>query len=171
MQALVGQEVPFDHGRQQMKLLANLEVTAQAVERTAEAIGRDIAGGQPAHTREAKLGCVFTQTTWDEEGYPIRDPDSTTYTGAIETVEDFGPRLYLEAWNRGWSRAARKVVSVAVKKGTILAAMAVTGLQPFNWSLSLLIGRLVQNGPESSRARRCWARRSEPLTARTDLRS
>ena len=26
--------------------------------------------GQPAHTREAKLGCVFTQTTGDEEGYP-----------------------------------------------------------------------------------------------------
>src|SRR3984893_18466930 len=25
--------------------------------------------GQPAHTREAKLGCVFTQTTVDEEGY------------------------------------------------------------------------------------------------------
>jgi hypothetical protein len=32
--------------------------------------------GQPAHTREAKLGCVFTQTTWDKEGYPIRDPHS-----------------------------------------------------------------------------------------------
>jgi hypothetical protein len=30
--------------------------------------------GQPAHTREAKLGCVFIQTTWDKEGYPIRDP-------------------------------------------------------------------------------------------------
>src|SRR5207245_1106789 len=26
------------------------------------------------------------------------------------------------------------------------------------------------NGPEPSRARRCWARRSEPLTARTVLR-
>ena len=24
--------------------------------------------GQPAHTREAKLGCVFTQTRWDDEG-------------------------------------------------------------------------------------------------------
>src|SRR5215831_5387583 len=42
--------------------------------------------GQPAHTREAKLGCVFTQTTWDEEGFAIRDADSTTYTGAIETA-------------------------------------------------------------------------------------
>src|ERR1035441_5734738 len=66
--------------------------------------------GEPAHTREAKLGCVFIQTKWDAEGYPIRDPDSTTYTGAIEPAEEFGKRLYLEAWNRGWSRAEKKVV-------------------------------------------------------------
>jgi hypothetical protein len=159
MQAFVGQEAAFDHGRRHMKLLADLEVTAKAVERTAEAIGEDIVAreqaeiqravqldlpivigpqvpilyvqmdgtgvpvvkketagrqgktdGQPAHTREAKLGCVFTQTKWDEEGYPIRDPDSTTYTGAIETAEEFGKRLYLEAWNRGWSHAKKKVV-------------------------------------------------------------
>ena len=32
------------------------------------------------------------------------------YTGAIETAEDFGKRIYLEAWNRGWSRAEKKVV-------------------------------------------------------------
>jgi hypothetical protein len=66
--------------------------------------------GQPAPTREAKLGCVFTQTGWDAEGYPIRDPDSTTYTGAIETAEEFGKRLYVEAWKRGWSRAENRVV-------------------------------------------------------------
>ena len=66
--------------------------------------------GKPAHTREVKLGCVFTQTGWDEEGYPIRDLSSTTYTGAIETVDEFGKRIYLEAWNRGWPRAAKKVV-------------------------------------------------------------
>ena len=159
MQAVVGQEAPFDHGRQQMKLLADLEVTSKAVERTAEAIGENIAAreqqeiqramqldlpiivgepvrilyvqmdgtgvpvvkketvgrkgktdGQPAHTREVKLGCVFTQTTWDKDGFAIRDLDSTTYTGAIETAEEFGKRLYLEAWNRGWSRAEKKVV-------------------------------------------------------------
>ena len=127
MLATVGQEAPFDPGRQQMKLLANLEVTTKAVERTAEAMGEDLAaraqaeiqramqldlpilvgepipllyvqvdgtGGpvvnketlgrqgqtpaEPAHTCEAKWGCVFTQTTWDQEGYAIRDPDSTT---------------------------------------------------------------------------------------------
>jgi hypothetical protein len=159
MQATVGQDAPFDHGRQQMKILADLEVTTKAVERAAEEIGEDIAAreqqeiqravqldlpmivgeavpilyvqmdgtgvpvvkketvgrqgktpDQPAHTREAKLGCVFTQTAWDQEGYPIRDPDSTTYVGAIETAEEFGKRLYLEAWKRGWSRAQKKVV-------------------------------------------------------------
>jgi hypothetical protein len=159
MQALVGQEAPFDHGREQMQLLAGLEVTTKSVERTAEAIGADIAQreqgeiqkalqldlpviagepmpilyvqmdgtgvpvvkketagrqgkteGQPAHTREAKLGCVFTQTTWDKEGYAIRDPDSTTYTGALETAVEFGKRIYREALKRGWSRAKKKVV-------------------------------------------------------------
>lgn len=159
MQALVGQEAPFDHGRQQMKLLADLEVTTKAVERTAESVGEDIAAreqeeiqravqldlpivvgqpipvlyiqldgtgvpvvkketadregkteGQPAHTREVKLGCAFTQTTCDKEGYAIRDPDSTTYVAAIETAEEFGKRIYLEAWKSGWSRAEKKVV-------------------------------------------------------------
>ena len=57
--------------------------------------------GLPAHTREAKLGCVFTQTKWDNEGHAIRDPDSTTYTAAIENAEQFGKRLYVEAWKRG----------------------------------------------------------------------
>jgi hypothetical protein len=66
--------------------------------------------GQPARTREAKLGCVFTQTTVDEEGYPIRDESSTTYVGAIESCEEFGCRLYAEAWQRGWARAEKKVV-------------------------------------------------------------
>jgi hypothetical protein len=159
MQALVGQQAPFDHGREQLKVLAGLEVTTKSVERSAETIGADIAqqeqqqirravqldlpipvgppipilyvqmdgtgvpvvkketlgrqgkiAGQPAHTREAKLGCVFTQTTWDKKGYAIRDPDSTTYTGAIETAVEFGQRLYREALKRGWHRAKKKVV-------------------------------------------------------------
>ena len=159
MQAVVGQAAPFEHGREQLQLLAGLEVTAKSVERMAESIGEDMAAreqaeiqravqldlpivvgepipvlyvemdgtgvpvvkketvgrkgktpGQPAHTREVKLGCVFTQTTHDQEGFAIRDSDSTTYTGAIETAEEFGKRLYLEAWKRGWNRAQKKVV-------------------------------------------------------------
>ena len=157
--ALVGQQAPFDHGREQMQVLAGLTVTTKSVERIAEAMGSDIAwreqaeidqalqldlpvltgapipvvyvqmdgtgipvgkketvgrpgkrDGQPAHTREVKLGCVFTQTRWDEKGFALRDPDSTTFTRAIETAEEFGKRIYREALQRGWSRARKKVV-------------------------------------------------------------
>lgn len=159
MLARVGHDGPFDQGRQHLELLANLTVTTKAVERTAEAIGQDIAAqeqkqthqagqgnlpgmqgplipllyvqfdgtgvpmvrpetqgragkveGEPAHTREAKLGCVFTQTALDEKGRPVREEASTTYTGAIETAEEFGHRLYAEACRRGWDRAHKKVI-------------------------------------------------------------
>jgi len=63
-----------------------------------------------AKTREAKLGCVFTQTAFDENGRPIRDPASTTFTGAIETAAEFGWRLYTEAVRRGLFEAKRVVV-------------------------------------------------------------
>lgn len=159
MEAVVGSDAPFGRGCEPLKLLAGLDVTAKAIERTAETIGDDIAQrelediarakqlvlpavskqnipklyvlmdgtgvpavpaetqgragkieGQRAHTRECKLACVFTQTTVDYEGRPIRDPDSTTYTGAIETAEDFGPRIYTEAWRRGWEWATLRIV-------------------------------------------------------------
>jgi len=159
MFAAAGCEAPFAQGRDQIKLLAGLEVTAKAVERTAESIGKDIEAqqqkdiqsakqlhlpvvsgppipylyvqmdgtqvpvvkaetegrvgrtpGQPARTRECKLGAVFTQATVDDRGRPVRDEDSTTYVGAIETAEEFGLRMYTEAWNRGWDRAAIRVV-------------------------------------------------------------
>jgi len=66
--------------------------------------------GQLARTRECKLGAVFTQTDVDAQSRPVRDEHSTTYVGAIETAEEFGLRLYTEAWNRGWDRATIKVV-------------------------------------------------------------
>jgi hypothetical protein len=66
--------------------------------------------GQGARTREVKLACVFTQTKCNDKGRPIRDENSTTYVGAIETAEEFGPRVYTEAWERGWSQAVIKVV-------------------------------------------------------------
>ena len=58
-----------------------------------------------ARTREAKLGCVFTQVGLDKEGYPQRDPDSTTYVGAIESSTCFGWRMYAEALRRGLNQA------------------------------------------------------------------
>jgi hypothetical protein len=42
MMAVVGSESSFDGGREQLRLLAGLEVTTKAVERHAEAIGSDI---------------------------------------------------------------------------------------------------------------------------------
>jgi hypothetical protein len=66
--------------------------------------------GQRARTRECKLGAVFTQTTVDKDGRPIRDPDSTTYVGAVETADEFGYRIYAEAWRRGWEWATTRIV-------------------------------------------------------------
>lgn len=63
-----------------------------------------------AKTREAKLGCVFTQTAFDEKGRPVRDPASTTFTGAIETAPQFSERIYAEAVRRGLFQAKRVVV-------------------------------------------------------------
>jgi hypothetical protein len=62
-----------------------------------------------ARTREAKLGCVFTQVGVDDEGPPQRDPDSTTYVGAIESSACFGWRLYAEAVRRGLDRAQQVI--------------------------------------------------------------
>jgi len=63
-----------------------------------------------AKTREAKLGCVFTQTAFDKKGRPIRDPASTSFTGAIETAAEFGWRIYPEAIRRGLFEAARVAI-------------------------------------------------------------
>jgi len=116
LQAIVARRRPSIMAAEQMRVLAGLEVTTKSVERTAEAIGADIAqreqgeiqksppvgaargcrradahpvradgwdgcpvvkketvgrqgkcAGQPAHTREVKLGCVFSQTRWDKQ--------------------------------------------------------------------------------------------------------
>lgn len=62
-----------------------------------------------AKTREAKLGCVFTQTRCDQEGLPQRDYSSTTYVGSFEAAPAFGLRVRDEARRRGLSRAHKVV--------------------------------------------------------------
>jgi hypothetical protein len=74
-----------------------------------ETAGRKGKEGDPK-TREAKLGCVFTQVETDSDGFPLREEGSTTYTGAIETAEVFGERLYAEALARGLLNAELVVV-------------------------------------------------------------
>lgn len=71
-----------------------------------------VKGKQPdgsAHTREAKLGCAFTQTTCDAEGRPQRDPDSTTYVGTYDGCREIGILLRAEALRRGYAQAQTTV--------------------------------------------------------------
>jgi hypothetical protein len=75
-----------------------------------ETEGRMGKEGQPARTREAKLGCVFTSIGVNQQDRPVRDEASTSYTGTIETAREFGRRIYREAFQRGWPRALIKVV-------------------------------------------------------------
>jgi len=156
MMSRVGSKQSFEKGRQDLKELAELEVTAKQVERISEQMGQQAkswqappwqpsgsdklvllksisklyiaydgtgvpvvpresegrAGKQTpqAKTREAKLGCVFTQTTLDQQGQPLRDENSTSYVGAIETAEAFGLRIYAEAARRGLEHAQRVIV-------------------------------------------------------------
>jgi hypothetical protein len=63
-----------------------------------------------AKSREAKLGCIFTQTKVDEKGFPVRDEDSTSYVGGIESPDVFGSRLYGEALRRGLEKAQKVCV-------------------------------------------------------------
>lgn len=156
MMSRVGSKESFQNGRQDLKELASLEVTAKQVERVSEQLGQQAqswqaptcglggsdkvvklksipklyiaydgtgvpvvaretegrAGKQSpqAKTREAKLGCVFTQTALDEQKQPVRDEGSTTYVGAIEAAESFGLRIYTEAVRRGLEHAQRVIV-------------------------------------------------------------
>jgi hypothetical protein len=88
--------------------------------RASEVAGR--AGKQPdglAKTREAKLVTMWTAESRDEEGKPIRDAGSITYSAAIEsaavpdaspTRSDFADRVLREATRRGFTAAACHVI-------------------------------------------------------------
>ena len=72
-------------------------------------------GKQPdgtAKTRQAYLGCVFTQHKVDEKGHPIRDWESTTYVSSLQSIHEFGPLLRQEALRRGMAKAAQVVLLI-----------------------------------------------------------
>ena len=120
---IVGDQVELFHRVQAEATLSDKVIPIKAVPRlyvsmdgtgvpvvkreTADRRGKD--GGQ-AKTREAKLGCIFTQTCFDQQKRPIRDEQSTSYVGAIETADDFATRLYNEAKRRGVDRAGEVCV-------------------------------------------------------------
>jgi len=81
-------------------------------------VGRELRGRKgkqsdgTAKTREAKLGCVFTQHGRDEQGRPVRDAASTTYVGSFQPASEFGALIRQEALRRGMARALKVVVLV-----------------------------------------------------------
>lgn len=107
---ILRQEPPVTKRKTIPVLYVSYDGTGVPMTRT-ELAGRR--GKQPdgsARTREAKLGCVFTQTTRDADGRPVRDPGSTSFVAAIESSEVFGRRIYAEAVRRGLYQAERVVV-------------------------------------------------------------
>jgi len=86
--------------------------------RKEELAGR--AGKQPdgsAKTRQAYLGCVFTQHRTDEEGHPVRDYESTTYVSSFSPIEEFGPCLRQDAIRRGLALALQVVLLIDGAEG------------------------------------------------------
>jgi hypothetical protein len=159
MVGLAAALVSFAESSELMQALAGVPVNAKQVERTAEALGREIAqderdvvepappaaptmylgmdgtgvplraselagraGKQPdgsSKTREGKLCTVWTAEACDDEGTPVRDPGSVTYSAAIESAasrdpdeqpSDFAQRVDREGRRRGFEHAPRRVV-------------------------------------------------------------
>ena len=76
-----------------------------------EAEGRKGKGDDgKARTREIKLACLFTQTKLDQDGRPVRDPDSSTYLATFEPADRFGVLVAAEARRRGIERIRQPVV-------------------------------------------------------------
>jgi len=63
-----------------------------------------------ARTREVKLACLFTQTTLDEEGRPVRDPDTASYVHTLASSEQFTTLVHAEARRRGAEHIRQLVV-------------------------------------------------------------
>ena len=161
MVGTVGAMVSFQEGSELLTELAGVPVDAKQVERTAEALGKEIAederlhsepldslplprtlylgmdgtgiplraeelvgrtGKQPdgsAKTGEVKLCTIWSAESLDEEGTPIRDEGSVSYSAALESASaldtaaarsPFAQRVWREATRRRFCQAPRTVV-------------------------------------------------------------
>jgi hypothetical protein len=161
MLGAVGATVSFEESSGLLKELAGLQIGAKQVERTAEALGAEVAEDERRHvdpvplhqiaptlylgldgtgvpvrrqelegrrgkqedgspkTREVKLCTIWSAESRDEEGTPIRDPGSVTYSAAIESAaapdtaaerSEFAERVLREATRRGFDRALRRAI-------------------------------------------------------------
>ena len=161
MVGTVGAMVSFQEGSELLTELAGVALDAKQVERTAEALGKEIAederqhsepsdmlplpqtlylgmdgtgiplraeeltgriGKQPdgsAKTGEVKLCTIWSAESLDEEGTPIRDAGSVTYSAALESASaldtaaaraPFAERVWREATRRRFCHAPCRVV-------------------------------------------------------------
>ncbi len=101
---------PADRGQAPDKLYIAIDGTGVPMVPAAVA-GR--AGKAPdgrARTREVKLACLFTQTTVDEAGRPVRDPESTSYLGSFAPAAEFATLVHAQARRRGADHIRQLVV-------------------------------------------------------------
>lgn len=161
MTGTVGALVSFQEGCQLLQELAGVAVDAKQVERTAEALGKEIAEDErhhtapsdtlplpqtlylgmdgtgiplraeelvgrtgkqpdgPAKTGEVKLCTIWSAESLDEDGTPIRDDGSVTYSAALESASaldtavvrsPFAERVWREATRRRFCQASRTAV-------------------------------------------------------------
>ncbi len=68
------------------------------------------AGDGRARTREAKMACLFTQTITDDDGFPVRDPGSSSYLATFDPASRFGQLVDAEARRRGSEQIRQLVV-------------------------------------------------------------
>jgi hypothetical protein len=137
--------------------------------RKEELVGR--AGKQEdgtAQTRQAYLGCVFTQHGCDEKGRPVRDYQSTTYVSSFDSIDDFGPSLRREAIRRGMGNVPQFVLLIDGASGLErmgrLCFPGCTQIVDFYHAmehggevLEALLGS--KNHPDYKKRHRLWAKR------------
>jgi hypothetical protein len=121
-----------------------------------------------AKTRQAYLGCIFTQHRVDENGHPVRDWESTTYVSSMESSDLFGPILRAEALRRGMAYAGRVVLLIDGASG-----LENLGLINFKDALQIVdfyhalehVGKVLvallgsKEHPDYKRRRGRWAKR------------
>lgn len=120
-----------------------------------------------AKTRQAYLGCVFTQHQVDENGCPVRDWESTTYVSSFQNIHAFGPMLRREALRRGLGTAGQVILLIDGAAG--LAKMGRINfkdcLQIVDFYHAMDHGGLVlqallgKDHPEYKKRLRRWAKR------------
>jgi hypothetical protein len=119
-----------------------------------------------AKTRQAYLGCVFTQHKVDEKGHPIRDWESTTYVSSLQTIHEFGPLLRQEALRRGMGKAGQVVLLIDGATGLEHmgkdcfkdAIQIVDFYHALEHAAGVLAALLGKNHPDYEKRRRHWAK-------------